>query len=241
MAGPWSNVPATWKRRALRAKHWRARSWPGHTLHWGSFRRTTPMSDRFGLDRGLPIDRFYIGEFVGRHRDDIRGAVMEVSRPTYVEQFGSPTTVTVIDIDPANAQATLIADLCEPASLPREAFDCIVLTQTLQYLRDLGAAIENLWSALAPGGVLLMTVPAVSRDDPRGADYWRFTPAGLDVALRTALPDDASITVSGYGNVLGAVAMLHGLSVEETGRDALAVDDVMYPVVACARVVRGAR
>jgi hypothetical protein len=61
---------------------------------------------------------------------------------------------------------------------------------------------------------------------------------GLDTVLRTHLPADASVSVEGYGNVLAAVAMLHGLSVEDTGRDALAGRDPAYPVVVCARLVR---
>jgi SAM-dependent methyltransferase len=186
----------------------------------------------------MPIDRFYIGRFIEHHAADIRGSVLEISRSTYVDLFGQPTKVTIADVDPTNLHANLVVDLCERESLPLGEFDCIILTQTLQYLADLIAALESLSSALAPGGVLLITVPALSRDDPRGADYWRFTPAGLERLLHSTIPADASLEVTAYGNVLAAVAMLHGLAVEETGRDLLEQDDTAYPVVVCARVVR---
>jgi SAM-dependent methyltransferase len=237
---PWSKLPPRWKRRAIRAKHWAKRNRPGNRVRWGSFRRTTPVSRSFGLDRGLPVDRVYLADFIGRHRADLRGSVMEVSRRTYVDQFGTPDRVTIVDIDRTNTQATLHCDLSEEGSLPAGEFDCIVLTSTLQFLGDFDAALRNLWGALAPGGVLLITVPAVSRAQPVGTDHWRFTPVGLERALRDRLPTGAEITVEWYGNVFAAVATLHGLSVEETGRAALLERDPEYPVIVCARVVRNA-
>ena len=36
-------------------------------VSYGSLRRLTPISDRWGLDRGTPIDRHYIEQFLGRH------------------------------------------------------------------------------------------------------------------------------------------------------------------------------
>ena len=140
---PWSKLPPTWKRRALRARHWTTRHDPRHALRWGSFRRTSPLSSRFGLDRGMPIDRVYIAEFIGTHRADLHGSVMEVSRRTYVDLFGRADRVTIVDVDTTNAAATLVADLCDEGSLPAASFDCIVLTQTLQYLADRDAAAAH--------------------------------------------------------------------------------------------------
>jgi hypothetical protein len=236
----WQRLPADVRRRLLRARHWIARNRPGRRVRWGSFRRTQPFSDRFGLDRGLPVDRIYIADFLGAHAQDVRGSVLEVSRPTYTRLFGGDrvTEVSIVDIDPDNTQATIAADLCERGSLPASTFDCAIVTQTLQLLPDVPAALENLWSALVPGGVLLMTVPALSRDDPVGGDYWRFTPLGLRRILETNLPPVAVIAVQGYGNVLAGVGSLFGLSVEDIGPDRLREHDAAFPVVVCARVRR---
>ncbi len=115
-------------------------------MRWGSFRRTQPFSDRFGLDRGLPVDRIYIADFVGAHAQDVGGKVLEMSRPTYARLFGGDrvTGVTIVDIDPDNTQATLEADLCERGSLPPSSFECVIVTQTLQLLPDVPTALDNL-------------------------------------------------------------------------------------------------
>ncbi len=47
-------------------------------INWGELRRLTPISDVWGLDRGRPLDRYYIESFLERHRGDIRGRVLEV-------------------------------------------------------------------------------------------------------------------------------------------------------------------
>src|SRR5262245_20071147 len=97
---------------------------------WGDLRRTEPFSRQFGYDRGTPIDRIYLDEFVGRHAGDVRGEVLEIGEPHYTERFGAErvTTSHVLDVDLANARATLVGDLADPATLPRDAFDCVVLT-----------------------------------------------------------------------------------------------------------------
>ena len=97
----------------------------------------------------------------------------------------SPEDVEIVDIDPSNADATIVADLSEPNSLPANRFDCFILTQTLQLVSDLEAALENAWQSLTSGGVLLITLPGITRADPEhtGGDRWRVTPAGLDTLL----------------------------------------------------------
>ncbi len=86
----------------------------------------------------------------------------------------------VLDINPANLKATLIADLGVANALPSNQYDCFILTQTLQFIYETQAAVGNAYRLLRPGGVLLVTVPATSRI-ARGAglqnDYWRFTTA----------------------------------------------------------------
>jgi hypothetical protein len=73
--------------------HWQAyRRWP--PLGWvrfGNLRRVTPLSQEFGFDRGLPIDRYYIENFLAHHAEDIRGHVLEVRDATYTQRFGGTT------------------------------------------------------------------------------------------------------------------------------------------------------
>ena len=57
---------------------------------------------------------------------------------------------------------TFVGDLADGSMLPDAAFDCIVLTQTLHLIFDHLAALRTLERVLAPGGVLLLTVPGIS-------------------------------------------------------------------------------
>jgi SAM-dependent methyltransferase len=199
-------------------------------------RRTAPFSGVYGHERGTPIDRLYIDSWIQRHAADLTGHVMEVQNPYYIDRFGTPDKVTITDVTPANPRATLIADFNEPDSLPAGTFDAIVLTQVLQYL-DPQAALANLWRSLAPGGVLLLTVPALGRIDPDipDLDKWRWTVQGLRAEL-----DRAGITahVEGFGNVLAGVCALYGLAVQDVSADELLISDPSFPVTVCARAVR---
>ena len=66
-------------------------------LDWGALRSMEPASDRWGFDRGLPIDRHYIERFLARHAQDIRGRCVEVMNANYVRRFGG-TAVDSVDV-----------------------------------------------------------------------------------------------------------------------------------------------
>jgi SAM-dependent methyltransferase len=163
--------------------------------------------------------------------------VLEVKDRRYTTPVGGTrvTSSSVVDIDPSNALATLVADLCEPRSLPADAFDCFILTQTLHLLVDPATAMRNCWNSLAPGGVILLTVPSLSRLSRSNVDYWRWTPAGLRAFIESTLPA-ASVEIEGHGNLLAAVAFLFGLAVEEFRPGELDTRDDGYPIVTTARI-----
>jgi SAM-dependent methyltransferase len=211
---------------------------------WGNLRRRRPFSEHFGNDRGTPVDRIYIARFLAEHAVDVRGHVLEVGDSGYTGRYGGSVVARsdVLDIDPGNRAATIVADLAQPDSLPSDRFDCFLLIQTLQYVADVQAALRNAWKSLRPGGVLLVCVPGISRLDPDPGpahDLHRFTPAGLAATLRATLPAAEQHTV-GYGNLLTAVAFLYGIAAEELRPEELAAYDPHYPVLAAARVVRPA-
>ncbi|MGD9622064.1 MAG: methyltransferase domain-containing protein [Mycolicibacterium sp.] len=208
-------------------------------MRWGSLRRTAPISDYFGFDRGTPIDRFYIEAFLAREAAAIRGEVLEVLNRTYACRFGGEdvTEIHVVDIDESNPDATVIADLTIVGSLPSQAYDSIIMTQTLHLTLDDSAGLENIWQALRPGGTLLFTGPCISRidDGVADSDHWRYTPLGLRLQLSRLLPA-AEVRVEAPGNVLAAAAFLYGISAEELTRAELEVNDPRFPLMVCARV-----
>ena len=85
-----------------------------------TMRRTTPLSDHWGRERGTPIDRYYIEQFLNTHQSDIRGSVLEVMDTRYTDLFGSDVQRSdVLDVDRDNPEATLVADLGAPGRFRR--------------------------------------------------------------------------------------------------------------------------
>lgn len=219
-----------------RARRWRDRP------RWGNLRRLDPFSRKFGFDRGTPVDRFLIERFLARQSALIRGHVLDVGDDVYVRRFGGDAVeeIDIVDIDQRNPDATIVGDLACERTLPAGRFDLVLLAQTLQYVEDVPAALANCWRSLRPGGAMLICVPSMSRVDPNvrpETDLWRFTPTGLGEVVRTAAPD-ASLAVYGLGNLIAAVAFLHGLAAEELRRSELSLDDERFPLVAAARLVK---
>ena len=62
----------------------------------------------------------------------------------------------------------------------------ILCTETLEHVRDTARFLGEVRRALAPGGLLILTVPFAARWHFVPQDFWRFTPAGLDHVLEVA-------------------------------------------------------
>jgi hypothetical protein len=204
-------------------------------------RRRRPLGDYY--ERGLPIDRYYIEGFLERHRADVRGRVLEVGDAVYTLRFGSDrvTRSDVLHVEPGNPEATIVGNLETGENIPAEAFDCFIATQLYPFIYDARTAIANSRKALAPGGVLLATLPSISQisryDMEHFGDFWRFT----DASARRLFGDtfgSENIEVKPFGNVLSACAFLYGLGADELTPEELDDLDADYPVTVTVRAVK---
>ena len=199
-------------------------------------RRRKPLSDVWGWDRGSPIDRHYIEAFLSEHRADIRGHVLEIGDSRYTEHFGSGVLSSdVLDISRANPLATIVGDLAHVDVLPESQFDCFILVQTLQYVFDLEAAVLAIRRTLKPGGVVLCTLPSVTRVGARylANDFWRFTSASASRLFGGVFGQEVEVTA--VGNLLACTAFLAGLAAEELSEGKLRVSDPYFPLLVTVR------
>ncbi len=206
-------------------------------------RRLTPVSRDWGYDRGGPLDRAYIEQFLATHASAIAGAVLEVQEADYTRRFGGTrvTSSDVVDLDPANPQATVITDLRTADNLADETFDCIIITQTMHVIDDMPGVVAQCHRLLRPDGVLLATLPAVSRvclEYGRDADFWRVTPAGARRLFEPLFGERVEVEV--FGNVLASAAFLLGLAPHELAADELAFTDHYNPTLVGIRATKAA-
>ncbi len=151
------------------------------------------------------------------------------------------TRSDILHADASNPRATLVADLADAAALPSDSFDCFVCTQTLTYIYDVQAAVRTIRRILAPGGVLLATVPGISQMSPydrdRWGEYWRFTAQSLGRLLGDAF-GSAQVEVEAYGNVLASTAFLQGLCAGDLSNAELDHRDQRYQMLVAGRAVK---
>ena len=215
----------------------------------GTPRRLLPVSREFGSDRGSPIDRYYIDDFMCRHSGAseyapgaIHGHVLEIGEDTYTRRFGlGIDRVDVLDASPENPRGTIVADLADGSNLPSDTYDCIVCLQTLLLIYDVKAAIRTMHRILKSGGTALVTVPGISQicrpDVDSWGDYWRFTTLSARRLFEEVF-EPANVTVDCYGNVLTASAFLYGLATEDMSRRELDLHDPDFQVTIGIKAVK---
>jgi glycosyltransferase involved in cell wall biosynthesis len=207
----------------------------------GDFNRVTPFSKEFGYDRGGPVDRYYIENFLQANSSLIQGRVLEIGDNEYTMRFGKSgvTKSDILHVDSKNPQATIIGDLSDAPQIADNTFDCIVLTQTLHLIYNYKGAIQTCYRVLKPGGTLLMTVPGITHIDQgewKNIWLWAFTAASVQRILAEVFPGPADINT--HGNVLIASAFLYGMGVNEVKKEQLDYKDPHYQVIITARVTK---
>src|SRR5262245_56796764 len=99
------------------------------------------------------------------NRDRVRGACLEVKDNAYTLRYGGDkiTRSDILDVNLENYEANIYADVRDLKAVADDTYDCIILTQVLQYIDDLNAAVGACARVLKPGGTLLATFPTLGK------------------------------------------------------------------------------
>lgn len=222
----------------VRAGAHRLSVWPAvGFVRFGSLRRTTPIAPIWPPRHERAVDRVYIDRFLESHLIRAAGDVLEVGGLEYTNRFADPAVTTRSTLHApvgAPANATYVCDLALGDGLPSEAFDVIVLPQTLLFIYDVRAAVTTLHRALRPGGLVLASIPGITPivpdDRDRWGQYWSFTVDSVNRLFGDVFGLD-NIEVHCHGNVKTSIALLHGLAVEDLRSEDFDQDDPRYPLI----------
>jgi len=204
-------------------------------VNWYNLRSTIPVSAVFGLDRGTPIDRYYIEEFLKTNKALINGKVLEVAESHYSKRFGTNVeSFEVLYHNNENPRATIVGDLTKKQTLPVNKIDCFICTQTFQFIYNYKEAIQGAHHLLKKDGILLATLAGISQisryDMDRWGDYWRFTILSAAKSFGEVF-GEGQVTVNYFGNVLSAISFLEGISAEELSPEELNCKDENYQIL----------
>ena len=207
-------------------------------IDFGSLGSTRAVSMDFGWDRGTPVDRYYVENFLRDRSQDIKGHVLEIGDDSYSRRFGTGITQQdVLHVNRESPKGTITGDVTVRGVLPDDAFDCIIFTQTLHVIFELHEAVERLHATLKPGGVLLLTVPGISQiDRQEWATNWCWSLTATSVhRLFNSVFGRGDLHIMTHGNVFAAICFLTGAVQEELDTKKLDVHDPAYPVIITLR------
>jgi hypothetical protein len=205
-------------------------------IRFGSLRIINPVDRDFGFNLGTPVDRYYIENFLREHQNLIQGEVLEVGEDSYTSKYApSEHRLTILNV--VDKPGCLKGDLESGDGIPENAFDCVIMTQTLPFIYDVNSAVFHVHKMLKPGGYLLATNPCISQisrfDMDRWGDYWRFTPLSIKRLLENYFHKD-NIKIEAHGNSLTSTCFILGIPCEKLSSKELDYADQDYPVTITA-------
>ncbi len=198
-----------------------------------------PISRRFGVEFGKPIDRWYIEQFLQSNKDKIHGSVAEFADDRYTKRFGENIKHSYIMHVNGWGENVIKANLVTGEGITDGFLDCMICTQTIQCIFDIDEVVKNIVRSLKKGGYALITAHGITQislyDYRNWGEYWRFTPMALE-KLFISNCDDAEVSIHAYGNVKTAIAMLYGLCAEDLSSEDFAYNDEQFPVIIAVTV-----
>lgn len=204
-----------------------------------SERSAKPISTMYGFDRGTPVDRYYIENFLEENKDCIEGACLEITDNKYTMKYGGNkvTRSDALDINKNNKEANIYGDLRNLDNIKNDTYDCLIITQTYVMIDDYEAAIRESLRVLKSGGTLLVTMPCLSPVWNIKNHFWRFTGASAEYVFGKYV-EKKNLIVKTYGNALSGQAFWVGMSQKDLSKDEIDYNDPYFPVIVAIKATK---
>tara|TARA_Y100000766_G_C18856153_1_gene580835 strand:+ start:380 stop:1045 length:666 start_codon:yes stop_codon:yes gene_type:complete len=206
---------------------------PKKKPNYKNLRILKPISNKFGLDRGTPIDRIYIQNFLKNNSKYIKGEVCEVGDNFYTKFYGGNScNSTIIGLN--KGKNVKKVDLTSHELIACNQYDCFIGTQVLNFIYEPKLAVQGIHKLLKKDGIALITVSGIQQiskyDYDKWGDYWRFTSQSMKKIFSECFGEN-NIEVKSYGNVLTSISYLHGIEAEELTEKEIFSHDENYQLI----------
>ena len=136
-----------------------------------------------------PQRRFFSPAYLAQYqtvlpllRHYIHGQVIDLGCGTMPFQdflAGKVTVYHTLDLRPRSEKTTYVGDVQEMHMVGDASYDSIICLEVLEHVAAPTRAIQEMYRILRPDGVIILSVPHLSRLHERPHDYYRFTKYGL--------------------------------------------------------------
>jgi SAM-dependent methyltransferase len=93
------------------------------------------------------------------------------------------TVYHTLDLWPHSEKVTYIGDIQDMSMIASASYDSAICFEVLEHVSTPSLAINEIYRILRPGGILIISVPHLSRLHDEPYDYFRFTKYGLRCLL----------------------------------------------------------
>ncbi|WP_028242879.1 hypothetical protein [Pseudobutyrivibrio ruminis] len=202
-----------------------------------------PVTRDFGTNRGKAIDRLFIEKFLNENKNHIHGDVLEIGDNYYTRTYGTNYVSHIMHVEGWGDNA-FKGNLETGEGLTANTYDCLILTQVLMFIFNIGKVVKNIYEVLRDDGVALITVAGISQisryDADRWGSYWRFDYNALEKMFIPYFGEE-NVSIQTYGNVKLATAMMYGLCCEELEADDFSLIDRDYPLIYTIKVRKSSK
>jgi SAM-dependent methyltransferase len=135
-------------------------------VYYGQYCVTVPLLERYA--RGRLID-------LGCGDIPFRDVLID-----RVEAYDS------LDLFPEGRRLTYVSDIQDMVDVPSSTYDTAICLEVLEHVPDPFCAAREICRILAPGGILILSVPHLSRLHAEPYDFYRYTRHGIGHLLKQA-------------------------------------------------------